>query len=154
VTSAPVPAAGLPDGSLRPSAGLAFQAPAGAFPLGAVFGGMTILGCAVVGLLGLDRLGPTFCFFKLTTGLPCPTCGATRALGRLAHLDLAGAIAMNPLVAAGGLAVLAWGVVDLVLLPGRRALRFEARGPWPTRIRLLALAALAANWAFLLLARR
>ena len=69
---------------------LSLHTRAGALPLGALFGGITALACATVGLLGLDHLGPTFCVFRLTTGLPCPTCGTTRAFGRLAQFDLAG----------------------------------------------------------------
>jgi hypothetical protein len=125
-----------------------------ALPLGLVFGAITAAGCAVVGLLGLDHLGPTFCLFRLTTGLPCPTCGTTRALGRLARLDPAGALLMNPLMAAGALGLLLWGLVDAVLLPARRALRVTLPAPWPGRIRILAVLALALNWAFLLLVRR
>ena len=47
------------------------------------------------------------CPFLAVTGLYCPGCGSLRALHDLAHGDLAGAVARNPLVvvAAGGLLV-------------------------------------------------
>lgn len=140
--------------ALLPSSRLGLHARSGALPLGALFGSITVLGCVTVGLLGLDHLGPTFCLFRLTTGLPCPTCGATRAFGRLAHLDLAGALVMNPLMAAGALLLLLWGLVDLALLPTRRALRLAVPTAWHDRIRILAVLALLLNWAFLLLVRR
>jgi len=38
------------------------------------------------------------CMFNALTGLYCPGCGATRALHALAHFDLPGAMAMNPLL--------------------------------------------------------
>ena len=41
---------------------------------------------------------PAPCPFKLLTGHPCPTCGSTRAVLRLLHFDLLGALALNPLV--------------------------------------------------------
>ena len=81
----------------RPRWSLRLTAPPGRLPLGAVFGTIGALGAAAVGLLGLDRLPFSVCLFKALTGLPCPTCGSTRALGRLVHFDLAGALAMNPL---------------------------------------------------------
>lgn len=34
---------------------------------------------------------PTVCLFRRVTGRPCPGCGMTRALSRLAHGDLRGA---------------------------------------------------------------
>ena len=71
-------------------------------PLGAIFGGIGLLAAAAVGLLRLDRIPLTLCVFKGLTGLPCPTCGSTRALGRLFALDFAGALAMNPLHDARG----------------------------------------------------
>ncbi len=140
--------------ALLPSFRLSLQARAGAFPVGGLFGAITAMGCAVVGLLGLDHLGPTCCLFRLTSGLPCPTCGATRALGRLAHLDLAGAFVMNPLMAAGALGLLLWGLADLVLLPAKRALRLALPAAWHDKVRILAVLALLLNWAFLLLVRR
>ncbi len=44
------------------------------------------------------RLPLPFCGFKKLTGLPCPFCGSLRSLLAWSHLDLAGALAWNPLV--------------------------------------------------------
>jgi hypothetical protein len=134
--------------------GFGFEAPPGALPLGGLFGGLTLLACAAVGLLGLDHLGVSLCVFRLATGLPCPTCGSTRALGRLAHLDLTGALAMNPLAAAGAIALLAWGVVDLALLTRGRALRLRVPPAWQGPLRAGVLTVLLLNWVLLLLVRR
>ena len=94
-------------------------------PLGAIFGGIGLLAAAAVWLLRLDRIPLTLCVFKGLTGLPCPTCGSTRALGRLFALDFAGALAMNPFTTLVAVLVAGWAVADLVLLPRRRALDLE-----------------------------
>jgi Protein of unknown function (DUF2752) len=133
---------------------IALQAPRGALPLGAIFGGLAALGCAAVGLLGLDHLGFTVCFFRLATGIPCATCGATRAFGRLFRFDLWGALAMNPLVALGTLGLLVWGAADLALLPTRRALRLGIAPAWQPAVRILAVVLVLLNWAFLVFASR
>lgn len=44
-------------------------------------------------ILGL----PNLCLFHFLTGLPCPTCGMTRAVICCAHGDLAGAWRFHPL---------------------------------------------------------
>ena len=123
-------------------------------PLGLIFGTMVLLGSALVTLLHADHLGYTLCVFKLSTGFPCLTCGTTRALARLAHLDVRGALAMNPLTASAALAVLPWGVADLALLPRQRALRVSGRAPGrnPARVAVVALARL--TWAYLVAAGR
>ncbi|PYQ41994.1 MAG: DUF2752 domain-containing protein, partial [Acidobacteria bacterium] len=72
----------------------------GATPLGAIFLACGVVMAAAVGLLHLDHLSVTLCAFKAVTGLPCMACGTTRALARLYHLDLPGAVTMNPLSAA------------------------------------------------------
>lgn len=133
---------------------VAFEAPRGALPLGAIFGGLAALGCAAVGLLGLDHLGFTVCVFRLGTGLPCLTCGATRAFGRLFHLDLAGAFFMNPLVTLGTLGLFVWGVLDLALLPTRRAVRLGIDPAWQNPARLFAFVLVLLNWAFLIFTSR
>jgi hypothetical protein len=123
-------------------------------PLGLVFAACGAVTGAAVLLLHLDRLPFALCTFKQITGLPCPSCGGTRALGRLAALDLQGAFAMNPLAVALAAVVLLWALSDLVLLPRRQSLRLELRDDlgFPVRVAVVLLA--AANWAYLVLAGR
>jgi hypothetical protein len=137
-----------------PAWGLRLRAPLGRLPLGAVFGTIGALGAAAVGLLGLDRLPFTVCLFKALTGLPCPTCGSTRAVGRLVHLDVTGALAMNPLttLAVGVLAV--WALCDFALLARGRALEVELGRPLSRLVRGLAVVVVVANWLYLLASAR
>jgi hypothetical protein len=133
---------------------LALVARPGAAPLGAIFGGIGLLGGGLVALLHLDRLPFTVCFFKAFTGWPCLSCGSTRAVARLFALDLSGALRMNPLFALGALALLPWALVDLWLWGQGSALAVEAAPASKRLLRALALLALIANWAYLLAVRR
>mgnify|MGYP003493396509 FL=1 len=126
----------------------------GAPPLGLVFGGIGLLGAVAVGLLRLDRLPLTLCVFKGLTGLPCPTCGSTRTLGRLAALDFAGAWSQNPLASAAAFGVAAWALADLVLLPRRKALGLEVDPRLGLALRWGALLLFLANWVYLVAAGR
>jgi hypothetical protein len=100
----------------------------------------------------LDQLG-YHCPFHLITGLPCVGCGGTRALIALTHGELDAALALNPLavlLAVFFLLFVAYAIGALWL--GRRW------RPQPTRaqaaaLRVSAIAALAANWAYLLVTR-
>ena len=131
-----------------------FTAVPGALPLGAILAAIGLLGGAAVALLHLDALPFTVCFFKLATGLPCLSCGTTRAMGRLFHGDLAGAWLMNPLATAGALSLVPWAVADLLLMAKGRGLRLEL-GPSAARLaRGLVVAAALANWAWLVAAGR
>lgn len=123
-------------------------------PLGLVFGGIGLLAAAAVGLLRLDRLPLTLCVFKGLTGLPCPTCGSTRTLGRLFALDFAAAWSQNPLATLGAVAVAAWGLADLALLPRRRALGLEIAPRLGRALRWGALVLFLANWVYLIAAGR
>ena len=82
------------------------------------------------------------------------TCGTTRALARLARLDLAGALAMNPLATLGTLAVLPWGAADLLLLSRGRALSLELSPAAARVVRIAAVVAVLANWTWLIAAGR
>jgi hypothetical protein len=96
------------------------------------------------------RFAPS-CLWHAWTGLPCPTCGATRAVVRLSHLDWGGALEFNPLVTLavvgfviGGLLAPAWvGLGGRVPAPASR--------PRPA-ILAVVLVALAANWVWLVAA--
>src|SRR4029453_6926401 len=105
-------------------------------------------------LLRLDRLPFTVCLFKALTGLPCPACGSTRAVAHLAHADVAGALAMNPLTTVAAVVVAAWAVADAVLLSRGRALDLEVESRLGNLMRVGFVAAVALNWAYLLLAGR
>jgi hypothetical protein len=115
-----------------------------------VFGTIGGLGALAVGLLGLDRLPFAVCVFKGLTGLPCPTCGSTRALGRLVHLDLLGALAMNPLATMSVVLLLVWALADYGLLARGRALEVEMGRPLGRVVRILAVTLVVVNWAYLL----
>ena len=88
------------------------------------------------------------CPLHALTGLPCPSCGATRAALQLADGQVLDALAINPL------ATLALGLAIMggLLAPAWVALR----GPLPARtpdriLRQGVVAALAINWAYLVL---
>jgi hypothetical protein len=123
-------------------------------PLGLIFGAIGALGAVVVGLLHLDRMKLPLCYVKALTGLPCPTCGSTRAAGRLFDLDLPGAFAMNPLATLAALAIAAWALGDLVLLPRRRVLGIEVAPRAAAALRIGIVVAAVLNWAYLLAAGR
>jgi Protein of unknown function (DUF2752) len=123
-------------------------------PLGLIFAAIGVVGALAVGLLHLDRLPFPLCYLKLLTGLPCPTCGSTRALGRLFALDVPGALVMNPVTTLAAFAILLWAAADLVLLPQKRALGLELSPRAGRALRIAVVVAVVANWAFLLAAGR
>lgn len=132
----------------------ALRARPGGVPVGAILAACGLVAIGAIAVLHLDRLPFSLCVFKAVTGLPCMTCGTTRALARLARLDLAGALAMNPLVTLATLALLPWAAADLALLPRGRALSLEL-SPAAARVaRIAAVAAVLANWAWLVAAGR
>jgi hypothetical protein len=107
-------------------------------------------GGIVVHLLHLDRLPMVFCFFKAATGIPCMTCGSTRALARLAHLDVFGAMRVNPLATIALSTVIVLGLVELVLWMQGRTLSISLS---PRQIRwswVLAGLLLMVNWVYLI----
>jgi len=132
----------------------ALRARPGAIPVGAILAACALGAITMVVLLHLSRLPFSVCIFKAVTGIPCMTCGTTRALARLARLDLAGALAMNPLATLGTLAVLPWGAADLLLLSRGRALSLELSPAAARVVRIAAVVAVLANWAWLIAAGR
>ena len=100
--------------------------------------------------LRLLGLGIPACTFHRMTGLPCPTCGTTRAV--LAALDgrVLEAVRWNPLVVTAIAAFEAGGLIAPIWLAGTgRVPVLEGRVPvW---IRIAAVVLFVANWLWLVL---
>jgi len=111
-------------------------------------------GGAAMALLALAPFGPRLaaalpaCPVHTLTGLPCPSCGTTRAALALAAGDPLAAFAANPLAALGWLAAIAGGLAALALLAFGRPL--PSLPGWPERWRWPLAVALAADWAYLI----
>jgi len=103
-----------------------------------------LLAVLVVGavILAAHAAGIVLCPFRRFVGLPCPGCGSTRAVLALLQGDVAAALALNPLA------------VFLVFV-GPLAWYFGRHRTWSRRmvvlVSILALLAVASNWAYLLL---
>jgi hypothetical protein len=139
---------------VAPPSRTVLRAPRGAAPVGAILAACALVAIAIVAVLHLDRLPFSLCVFKAVTGVPCMTCGTTRALALLARLDLAGALSMNPLAAAGVMLLGPWAAADLVLLPSGRAVVLDL-SPAAARVaRIAVVAAVLVNWAWLVAAGR
>jgi hypothetical protein len=87
------------------------------------------------------------CLFKWITGLPCPTCGLTRAGLHLLSADLAGAFMYNPLCFAAILAAV--GALLSRIISGRQ-LRISASPKEKKIIVTLLITALSLNWLFVI----
>jgi hypothetical protein len=92
------------------------------------------------------------CWVRRLTGLPCPTCGATRCAMSLVHGDLAAAWGHNPLIFVcygGTLLVNLYALAVLLFrLPRLRLANFP---PGVKRaLGALFIVALTANWIYLL----
>jgi hypothetical protein len=91
------------------------------------------------------------CSLRATTGIPCPTCGTTRAAIALLDGRLGDALAVNPLMTVAALALAAASAFAPLWVLSGRAL---PRPGNPPRWLWLALAgALLANWAYLIATR-
>lgn len=88
------------------------------------------------------------CTFKALLGIPCPTCGVTRAALALARLDVASALRVNPLATLFWLALVPGGLVAGVSTLAGRPPK-EPRWDWRPVERLGLVLLIVANWAYL-----
>lgn len=115
--------------------------------LGFLWGGVSAL------LLALSPLAPRLagalppCLFKTITGIPCPTCGTTRAAVALAGFDPLYALLHYPLPTLGWLAFFGGGFAAFSLaLAGQPLPRLPRK--LPVGVRLAVLGVLLAGWFY------
>jgi hypothetical protein len=123
----------------------------GQIEYGIIYGGVILSMLGAVRLLPVLSFAPQ-CLFRKLTGLPCPTCGATRSVVHLAHGDISLAFMMNPLAAAGILIAIFfffYSIITLLFeLPRFRVLLRESESK---AIRWGSVALLLAQWLYLLM---
>jgi hypothetical protein len=101
--------------------------------------------------VGFVEWPPTICPLRAVTGLPCPTCGATRALYAFTGGDVGAALRFNPLVAGAMLLALPYlAYASTVALLGLPRLRVRTGAGMALVARAVAVSAVLANWAFLI----
>ena len=92
------------------------------------------------------------CWVRRLTGLPCPTCGATRCATSLGHGDLVGAWRHNPLifVCYGGTLLVNLYAVAVLLFRLRRLRLANVPVKVKRALSAVVIIALTANWIYLL----
>ena len=119
---------------------------------------VALAGAALVVLwvaAGHEELPRVICPFRQITGIPCFTCGGTRAILALSRGDVQAAFIWNPLVAVGAIVALVWlayAAVVTVLRAPRLRVRLGERDR--VLFRAAAWTAIASNWVFLILQGR
>ncbi len=123
----------------------------GQIEFGIIYGGIVLLALLAGRFLPVLALVPS-CAFKALTGVPCPTCAATRSIVYLSHGDVASAFFMNPLVLAGALVALVYLLYSLFtfffVVP---KISVALSGKETDRIRALVVLLIFANWLYLVI---
>jgi len=89
------------------------------------------------------------CVFRALTGLPCPTCGTTRAATAFLNGELTAAFAANPLAALAGLVFVAGAPLAVAWTMARKKLPLTT-GPLPVWARITAISLIGLNWVYVI----
>jgi hypothetical protein len=92
------------------------------------------------------------CALKMTVGIPCLTCGATRGTVLLFSGDILGALSFQPMVMVVYLLLAVWGMMSFGLfVRGKRArVKLGKTGDRAFKVALIVLPLL--NWVYLIVA--
>ena len=110
--------------------------------------------CAAAAALWV-RLGlPTpSCPFHELTGIPCLTCGVTRAIYALLSFDLSGAFCLNPLFVIVLALISLYDLYAIAVLAGFPRLSLEISRREGTACRVICVFAIVSNWGWLLVSQ-
>ena len=117
---------------------------------GILYGIIALTALAAVRFLPVTAILPP-CLFNKLTGLPCPTCGATRSIMHLAHGSILSAMAMNPLVAFSFVALILYFLYSIItILAGAPRIRIALADSEKNVLRIAAVGIVLMNWTYLL----
>jgi hypothetical protein len=122
----------------------------GRIEFGIIYGAIALLAIGAARIPQIITLPPS-CAFKGLTGIPCPTCGSTRAVLHLSHGDILASLVFNPLTSLCFLAAVLYFLYSLVTLaPGipRIGLAFSVEEKNALRIGAVMLVLM--NWMYLI----
>jgi len=105
----------------------------------------------ILGLVIFSQLMPTgTCVFHHVTGVPCLTCGVSRAVSSLLSGDIVGMLYFNPLVVLFSAGLVFFSLFKLLefILSFRLKMRVGRKSA--LILRIFAVTMIAANWAFLI----
>lgn len=122
----------------------------GRIEFGIIYGGIALLALLAARFGPLASLAPS-CAFKGLLGVPCPTCGSTRAVVHLSHGEIASALAMNPvitLVIVFAVLFFFYGLIALLFDFRRIGFVFTEREK--NTVRITAVLLLLAQWGWLI----
>ena len=125
----------------------------GDLDLGVIYGGIGIF--AFIGARFFSELTLLLppCPFHLLTGLPCPTCGATRSGLLLSQFRLLDAFLTNPLFVLVCAGVAAWAVSAFALHIFGRRVRIRPVARAQSVIRFFLIGTVLVNWVYLIIMR-
>lgn len=117
-----------------------------------VWGSILLLAALLATAWLFSGIATPRCLLHATTGIPCPTCGMTRASSHLLHGKIGMAFLLNPLMTAALLGTALYVCYAAVVVIGRLPrLRLEALTKTEANfVRFTAIGLLAANWIYLI----
>ncbi len=98
-----------------------------------------------------EAFGYPVCGFKITSGLPCISCGMTTAFAYAADGNLLGALRVQPFAALLAVATAVLAIVSGYALVSGMSLAPIGRAVWRPRVIIPALVLLVASWVYTLL---
>ena len=116
--------------------------------LGTIYGAIGLIGMSIALFFPqiLHIIPP--CKFYLWTGIPCPSCGATRSGIFLTHLDGKSALVANPFFFLVYLALFFWGINTIWGLIFKKNLSLKMTTREQSKLKYSILMIIGASWIF------
>ena len=125
----------------------------GQIEFGVIYGGIALLLICASWFVPVLTIAPS-CVFRDLTGVPCPTCGATRSVVHLARGDFFASFGMNPLVSVSFvIAALVFFYSLITLVAGIPRIGITISDREKDVLRSLAVVLVLANWCYLIFSR-